>query len=125
MTGVTTRFVARCIGAIITMPGESTKNKRIRIAEFEYTGKALLQKFEEVTNEKWTVVDRSTDEVLSGAMQAGEKGDVRGFYIGNIIKLNFDGEGAGYFEEGMKWLDGAVQRQSLKEIVKRSISWSN
>jgi hypothetical protein len=125
MTGVTTEFVARCIGAIIAMPEESTNNQRIRIAEVEYTGKALLQTFEKVTNEKWTVFDRSTDEILNGAVEAGGEGDMRGFYMGNIIKLNFDGEGPGYFEEGMKWLDGAVKRQSLKEIVERSISRLN
>ena len=122
MTGVTTEFVARCIGAIVAMPEEFTNNQRIRIAEIEYTGKALLQTFEEVTNEKWTVVDRSTDEILNGAVEAGGKGDKREFYMGNIIKLNFDGEGAGYFEEGTKWLEGAVKRQSLTEIVERSIS---
>jgi hypothetical protein len=58
-------------------------------------------------------------------VKAGGKGDMRGFYMGNIIKLNFDGEGAGYFEEGMEWLDGVVKRQSLKEIVERSISRLN
>lgn len=125
MTGVTTQFIARCIGAIVTMPQKSTKNQRIRIAEFEYSGKRLLQLFEEVTNEKWAVADKGTDEVLKVAVEAGQNGDMRGFYIGNIIKLNFDGEGAGYFEEGMKWLDGAVKRQSLKEIVERSISHLN
>jgi hypothetical protein len=77
------------------------------------------------TNEKWTVVDRSTDEILNGAVEAGGEGDKREFYMGNIFKLNFDGEGAGYFEEGTKWLEGAVKRQSLKEIVERSISRLN
>ncbi|KAE9372192.1 hypothetical protein N431DRAFT_558082 [Stipitochalara longipes BDJ] len=119
MTGVTTSFVAKSIGAIVAMSQEATKNQRIRIAEVEYTGKALLHTLEEVTDTKWTVIDQSTDEIFKGGLKAGENGDVRGFYLGNIIKINFDGEGAGFFEEGMQWLDGAVERQNLKEIAER------
>jgi uncharacterized protein YbjT (DUF2867 family) len=122
MSGVTTGFVARCIAAIVTTSDESTKNRRIRIAEVEYTGKALMQTLETATGENWTVVHKSTDEVLKDALEAGVNKDVRGFYIWNIIKLNFDGEGPGYFEEGMKSFDGAVKRQSLTEIVESNIS---
>jgi uncharacterized protein YbjT (DUF2867 family) len=122
MSGVTTGFVAKCIVAVVTTSAESTKNRRIRIAEVEYTGKTLVQTLETATGENWTVVRKSTDEVLKDALEAGANKDVRGFYIGNIIKLNFDGEGPGYFEEGMKSFDGVVTRQSLTEIVESSIS---
>jgi len=125
MTGVTTTFIAKSIGAIIAMPNEATKNQRIRIAEVEYTGKDLLNTLEEVTDTKWTVINRSTDDAFKDGLEAYKRGDARAFYLGNIIKLNFDGKGAGYFEEGMQWLDGAVRRQNLKEIAERSMLRSN
>jgi uncharacterized protein YbjT (DUF2867 family) len=124
MTGSTTDFIARCIGAVVTMPEDLTKNRRIRIAETEYTGNALLTTFEEVTGENWTVIEKSTDVFLAEAEQARKNGNWAGFYYGNILKLNFDGEGAGYFEEGMEWMDGSVKRQSLKEMVERSFAQS-
>jgi hypothetical protein len=46
------------------------------------------------------------------------------FYNGQMLTSqcsSFDGAGAGYFEEGMKWFDGSVKRQSLQEIVESSI----
>ncbi len=122
MTGVTTSFIAKSIGAIIAMSPEATKNKRLRIAEVEFTGKALLHTLEEVTESKWTVLERSTDEVFKDGLAAEERGDMRGFYLGNIIKINFDGEGAGYLEEGLQWADGIVERQTLKELAAKSIS---
>jgi len=122
MTGSTTEFIANCIGAVITMPENFTKNQRIRIAETEYTGKSLLTTFEDVTGEKWTVIEKSTNTVLAEALEAGKNGNMAGFYYGSILKLNFDGEGAGYFEEGMAWLNGSVKRQSLKEMVERSVA---
>jgi len=122
MTGVTTEFVAKCIGAAVTMSEDFTRNRRIRIAETEYTGKTLLATFEEVTGEKWTVIEKRTDAVLAAAVDAGKNGNMAGFYYGTIQKLNFDGEGAGYFEEGLKWLDGAIKRQTLKEMVERSVT---
>jgi len=125
MTGVTTSFIAKCIGAIVAMPEEATKNQRIRIAEVVYTGKDLLHTLEEVTGMKWTVSNGSTDYALKEGLEAGKRGDLRGFYLGNIIKINFKGEGAGYFEEGMQWMDGAVHRQSLKEIAEKSMSQLN
>jgi uncharacterized protein YbjT (DUF2867 family) len=121
MTGVTTDFIAECVGAVIRMPEESTKNMRIRIAEVEYTSMDLLKVFEEVVGGDWTVEEKSTQALLEEAKQAAAKGDMRGFYIGNILKLNFDGEGAGYFEEGLTHGMG-VKRQSLKEIVKNALS---
>jgi hypothetical protein len=87
MTGVTTEFVAKCIGAIVTTFEEPTRNQRVRIAEVRYTGKDLTKALEDATGESVIVRDQSTDEILKGAVEAGKTGDLRGFYIGNIIKL--------------------------------------
>ena len=78
MTGVTTEFIAKCIGAVVTRPEDFPKNQRIRIAEVEFTGKRLLEAFEEVTGEKWTVLKKTTHEALQDAMKALESGDMRG-----------------------------------------------
>ena len=121
MTGVTTQFIAECVGAVIRMPEESTRNMRIRIAEVDYTGMDLLKVFEEVVGGNWTVEEKSTESLMEQARNAAAKGDMRGFYIGNVLTLNFDGKGAGYFEEGMKHGMG-IKRQNLKEIVQNALS---
>ena len=120
-TGSTTDFIAQCVGAVVRMNQEQTKNKRIRIAEVRYSGKKLLEAFEEVTGEKWEVEEKSKNALLNEGREAGAKGDMRAFYLGNILKLNFDGEGAAFFERGLDFGDGLVQRRSLTDIVKTAV----
>ena len=116
-TGSTTEFIAECVGAIVTMPPETTKNRRIRIAEVKYSGKEIAATFQAATGEKWAVEEKSTAALLEEGKKAFAKGDARGFYLANILALNFDGEGAAFFEEGLKFGDGQVKRRSLREIV--------
>ena len=120
VTGSTTEFIAQCVGFVILNP-ELTKNKRVRIAEVTYSGMKLLEAAEAVTGEKWEVEVKSTEAVLQEGREAGSKGDRRGFYLGNILKLNFDGEGAGFFEDGLSFGEGLVQRRSLENIVKTAV----
>jgi hypothetical protein len=121
ITGSTTDFIAHCVGAIVTMPPETTKNRRIRIPEVKYSGKEISGAFQEVAGEKWEGEERSTDTLLDEGKKAGAKGDLRGFYLGHILALNFDGEGVAFFGEGLKLGDGSVKRRSLREIVERFV----
>ena len=121
VTDSTTDFIAQCVGAIVTMPPETTKNRRIRIAGVKYSGKEISVAFQEVAGEKWEVEERSTGTLLDEGKKAGAKGDLRGFYLGNILALNFDGEGAAFVREGLKFGDGSVKRRSLREIVERCV----
>jgi len=120
VSGSTACFIAECVGAVVSMPKE-TRNRRIRVAEVRYSGREVLQTFEEVTGEKWEVEEKSTDLLLAEGKKAGTMGDIRGFYLGNILKLNFDGEGAGFFEEGLDFASESIKRKNLKEIVESSI----
>ena len=122
VTGSTTDFISHCVGAIVTMPPETTKNRRIRIAEVKYSGEEISEAFQEVTGEKWEVDERSTDTLLNEGKKAGVKGDLRGLYLSHILALNFDGEGAAFFREGLKFRGGSVKRRSLREIVKRFVA---
>lgn len=120
VTGCSVDFIAQCIGAVVRLAPETTKNRRIHIAEVKYSGKELSETVEEVTGEKWEVEEKSTDTIWEEGKKAGARGDVRGFYLGNILKLNFDGEGAAFFEEGLAFGDESVKRRNLKDIVERS-----
>jgi uncharacterized protein YbjT (DUF2867 family) len=122
VTGSTTDFIANCVGAVVRLAPETTKNRRIRIAEVTYSGLEILRAFKEVTGEKWEVEEKSTDSLLVEGKKAGARGDMRGFYLGNILKLNFDGEGAAFFQEGLSFGDKPVERRSLKDIVKAAAS---
>ena len=84
MTFVTTEFIAKCIGAVITRPEEFPKNQRIRIAEVEFTCNRLLEALEEVTGEKWTVLKKTTVEALQDAMKALESGDMSGKFVDGL-----------------------------------------
>jgi uncharacterized protein YbjT (DUF2867 family) len=121
VTGSTTDFIASCVGAVVRMDPEQTKNKRIRIAEVKYSGTKLLNAFEEVTGEEWEVEEKSTDLLLDEGRKAEAEGDRRAFYLSNILRLNFDGEGAAFFEEGLNFGDGTVQRRTLTGIVKTAV----
>lgn len=97
VTGSTTNFIARCVGAVVRMDPKTTKNRRIRISEVMYSEKEMLRALEEVTGEKWEVKETSKDLLLAEGREAGARGDMRSFYLGHILKLNFDGEGAAFF----------------------------
>ena len=102
------------------MPEVETKNRRIRVAEVEYTGQDILGELERATGKKWTVENGSTDEALEKGKEALARGDGRAAYLGYISKLNFDGSGAAHFEEGLAWNSSgeyAVPRKSLREMV--------
>ncbi|KAE8441547.1 hypothetical protein EG329_004855 [Mollisiaceae sp. DMI_Dod_QoI] len=122
VTGCTIDFVARCVGAVITMPEETTKNQRIRVAETHFSGKQLLDTFEEVTGKTWTGVYKSTDSLVDDSLKALKEGNTRGFYLGQILKLAFDGEGSCYFEEGMTHGGTTIKRLALADIVASSLA---
>jgi hypothetical protein len=81
----------------------------------------LLSTFEEVTGEQWLGVHKTTDALVDESNQALQEGNMRGFYLGQILKLGFDGEGSCYFEEGLMHGGGSVDRLALKDIVAKSI----
>jgi hypothetical protein len=89
-TGCTLEFVGRCVAAVVRMPEVETKNRRIRVAEVEYTGQDILGELERATGKKWTVENGSTDEALEKGKEALARGDGRAAYLGYISKLNFD-----------------------------------
>jgi len=122
-TGVTLDFLARSVVAVLRMPQDETKNKRIRVAETSYSGKEILGLLEEVTGEKFEV----TSETTAGIMK--KAGDAKGrmFIVGWILGLNFNGSGAGDLREGLEWNSTgkfAISRKSLKEIVREAVGSS-
>jgi uncharacterized protein YbjT (DUF2867 family) len=121
VTGSSTDFIAQCVGAVVRMDPDATKNRRIQIAEVRYSGREMLKAFEEVTGEKCEVEEKTTDLRFEEARKAGAKSDMRGAYLGNILKLNFDGEGAAFFKEGLSFGDELVERRGLKDIVKTAV----
>jgi hypothetical protein len=54
-TGCTSEFVGRCVAAVVRMPEVETKNRRIKVAEVEYTGQDILAELKRATGKKWTV----------------------------------------------------------------------
>jgi hypothetical protein len=121
VTGSTIDFVSLCVCAVITMPQDSTRNQRIRVAETQFNGKELLKTLKEVTSKKWTGIYKTTDALVSESWEACKKGDMRGYYVGQILKLAFDGEGSCYFEEGAAFGEKNLKRLSLQDIVRHSL----
>ena len=123
-TACTTDFVARAVTTILQMPEEETRNRRIRIAEIRYSGTQLLDALRIATSTSWLVKYASTEQALESGRQALEQGDVRGAYVGHVLKLNYDGSGAADFPEGLAWnKDGkfSIARKSLEDIVSEAL----
>lgn len=119
-TGCTAQFVGEAVRTVVGMPAERTRNRRVRVAEVGYDGKRVLEALERTTGRKWTVRHVSTDEVLADGRRALVEGDAWAAYVGHVLKLNFDGSGAAYFEDGLEWdREGefAMERKTLDEIV--------
>ena len=123
-TACTTVFVAQAVSAIVQMPRAETRNQRIKIAEVQYTGLQLLDALEHATGTQWAVRHISATQALDDGRKALEQGDVRGAYVGHVLKLNFDGNGAADFPEGLSWNstgDFRVTRKSLGDIVSNAL----
>jgi hypothetical protein len=88
---------------------EEAKNRRIKIAEVQYSGLRFLDALETATDTSWNVKHISTTQVLEESRRALGQGDVRGVYVGHVLKLNFDGSGALDFPEGLEWNDSGVR----------------
>ncbi|KAF8864273.1 NAD(P)-binding protein [Acephala macrosclerotiorum] len=121
VTGCSSDFISRCVGAVLTTPEDITKNQRIRIAEVHFSGKELLCTFEEVTGKQWVGIHKTTDALVDESVKAMEERNMRGFYLGQILKLAFDGEGSCDFEEGMMHEREAIKRLALKDIISKSL----
>ncbi len=89
-TGCTLPFVGRCVAAVVRMPEVETKNRRIKVAEVEYTGRDVLAELERATGKKWTVENRSTDEALEKGNEALARGDGRDEIAKAVVFLASD-----------------------------------
>lgn len=126
-TTSSTEFIAACVVAVLKMDEEKTKNKRIRIAENQTTIQEITSVLEEVSGQKFKVLDKSSEELSKAKDEAKRAGDVVMAYVNALLRVNFDGSGAGNFEEGLEFgTDGTeyVPRKSLKELVQRVVNRS-
>lgn len=123
-TGSTLQFTGRCVAAVLRMPEEETRNKRIRIAECEYSGKACVEALQEVMDEGWTTEEQSLEQMDGRIGEAMQKGDEMQAYLLWVVKWNFSGASLARYDEGLRWNregEFEVPRMSLKEMMKASV----
>ncbi|KAJ9610701.1 hypothetical protein H2200_005478 [Cladophialophora chaetospira] len=119
VTASTLRFVADAVVAAMQMPDEEIRNKRLYVAELEYTGQELLETFQMATGEKWGVVNTSTKDAEEQGRRLQGEGDARGAYLNSVLALNFNGCGAAILSSGLQFGQGVdLQRSSLPDIVR-------
>lgn len=120
-TTSSTEFIAASIVAALKMDEEKTKNTRIRIAENRTTIREITRVLEDVAGCKFQAIELSSQELSRRKDEAHEIGDMMAMYINAVARANFDGNGAGNLEEGLKFgTEGGsyVPRKSLKELAK-------
>lgn len=122
-TGCTEPFIAEAVVSMLKQPPSETENKKIQIAEVEYSGKELLACFEEETGTKWEVENITPPELLEIAEKARVGNNARLRTVSITLFLNFGGSGAGYFPHALSSLvEGSTyQRKTLKQIVKDAV----
>lgn len=119
-TTSSTEFIAACVVALLKMDEEVTKNKRIRIAENQTTIREITSVLEEVSGKKFKVVAKTSEELSKAKDEATHAGDGLMAYVNAVLRVNFDGSGAGNFDEGLRFgTDGTahIARRSLKELA--------
>lgn len=120
LTTSSTEFVAACVVAVLKMDEEKTKNRRIRIAENQTTIQEITRVLEEISGQKFKVIDKSSQELSQAKDEATRTGNILMAYVFAVLRVNFDGSGAGNLEEGLEFgTDGAtyIPRKSLKELA--------
>ena len=122
-TACTQPFIAQSVINMLKQPPSETENKKIPIAEVEYTGAELLKLFEEETGAKWEVTNITLPELLETAEKAKAANDIRLRVVSITHFINFGGFGATYFPDALSSsLEGTpYQRKSLKQIVRDAV----
>jgi len=111
--------LARSVVTVLKMPQEDTRNKRIRVAEAQYSGRQIVDILEETVGEKFEVTYTSTADFIAEAKEGIKAGDFSKV-VGFILGLNFDGTGAGDLRDGLEWNatgEFALARKDIKQIV--------
>ncbi|KAM0451133.1 hypothetical protein ACHAPV_010134 [Trichoderma viride] len=119
-TACSTDFIAASVVAVLKLPEDATKNKRIAIAEVRTTGNELVKVIEEVFGIEMNVQYKSSDQMGSERRIALAAGNARAAYALTVAKLAGDGSGPGDLTDGLEFdADGTLtfQRKSLKELV--------
>jgi len=118
-TGCTIEFIAEAVTAALQLPDEQVANKRVEVAEVEYTGQDILRTLEQETGEKWNVEYISTEEARKAGIQARVEGNMRAAYVNFVLALNFGGSGASQLLSGLNFgKELGINRQTLASIVR-------
>ncbi|KAK7885281.1 hypothetical protein LTR67_010459 [Exophiala xenobiotica] len=122
VTACTVSFVAEAILTALRMPDEKTANKRLHVAEVEYTGEELLRTIELASGDKWTATQLSTESAKENGMKLQAQNNLRAAYLNFARALNFDGCGAADLRSGLEFgREVDLQRRSLSDIVRSVI----
>jgi hypothetical protein len=126
-TGCTKPFIAQAVLDMLHRPASETENKKIQIAEVEYSGAELLANLEQETGAKWTVTHVTSAALLKKAESAAASGNFMGVMVSLLHVLNYGGSGAAYFPEALSSDIGGphYRRKTLKQIVKEAVQASN
>lgn len=122
-TGCSLRFTGECVVKVL-QGDEQTRNKRIRVAEMEYSGSEILDELERAAGTEWVVERREAGELRKREMEESKMGDEMGEYITFVVKMNLVGSDAGRFDDGLLWEsegEDALKRKTLHEIVEEIV----
>ncbi|SCU79013.1 LADA_0A09186g1_1 [Lachancea dasiensis] len=124
-TGCSLPFLGACFAAVLQMDEESTKNKRIRVAEVRTTLNEIVDTFEKVAKVPFEKVPASLEAVAAKReMLLSENQALPAFHLSLLISL-FNGCGAGDIEDGLEF-DGegflVGKRKSIEELVAEAVS---
>lgn len=123
-TTSSTAFIAACVVAVLKMDEEKTRNRRIRIAENQSTICEMTAVLEDVSGRKFQAVETSSQELLRREKEAIRHGDNVARHVNILLRVNFDGSGAGNLEEGLEFgIEGEIRvpRKSLKELAQEVV----
>jgi len=122
-TGCTIPFIAASVIAAVNMPEEETKDKRIHIAEFEYTGQEILDALEEASGTKFEIARVPIAELMGKFEAAKMESRMREVFVLPVVILNFgaiDGKaepcGAGLLSDGLTWNAKGLLTQKRKTV---------
>ena len=118
VTACTVRFVAEALVTALRMPEEERKNRRVHVAEVEYTGQELLRALESSTGDKWSVEEIDTYHAERKGRALRAEGDARSAYLNFVLSLSFNGCGSAVLSSGLKFGQGfPLERFNLEQIV--------
>jgi hypothetical protein len=90
-----------CLVNTVKMKEDGIRNRRIRLAEVEYSVRGILDELQRTPGRSWEMEEKEVNFLERLEREAMGKGDEMNAHEAFVLRMNLRGSEAGRFEDGL------------------------